>query len=69
MYRGGEMREKIMTQNNWWREGVIYQIYPRSYFSASDTQTGDLAGIRSKLDYIAALGHAAQIGSCCGCKS
>ena len=63
------MREKIMTQNNWWREGVIYQIYPRSYFSASDTQTGDLAGIRSKLDYIAALGHAAQIGSCCGCKS
>ena len=43
-------------QGAWWREGVIYQIYPRSYASAAAGGTGDLAGIASKLDYIAALG-------------
>ena len=41
---------------NWWREGVIYQIYPRSYMSAANGQVGDLAGIKSKLNYIASLG-------------
>lgn len=41
---------------NWWREGVIYQIYPRSYMSAANKEVGDLAGIQSKLNYIASLG-------------
>src|SRR4051812_11825518 len=40
----------------WWREGVIYQVYPRSYMDNNADGIGDLAGIMSKLDYIASLG-------------
>lgn len=40
----------------WWREAVIYQIYPRSFMDSNDDGIGDLPGITSKLDYIAALG-------------
>lgn len=41
--------------NEWWRNAVIYQIYPRSFKSTSGP-TGDLAGITAKLPYIASLG-------------
>src|SRR3990167_681963 len=47
-------REIGLTQ--WWRGGVIYQIYPRSFFDTSDDGVGDLDGIVSKLDYVAGLG-------------
>lgn len=40
----------------WWRDAVIYQIYPRSFADASGDGVGDLAGITSKLDYLADLG-------------
>ena len=40
----------------WWREAVIYQIYPRSFADASQSGVGDLAGIRSRLDYLHWLG-------------
>lgn len=40
----------------WWRGGVIYQIYPRSYLDRSGDGIGDLAGIIDRLDYVAALG-------------
>jgi alpha-glucosidase len=40
----------------WWRDGVIYQIYPRSYADSNNDGVGDLPGIISKLDYIADLG-------------
>ncbi len=40
----------------WWKEAVIYQIYPRSFMDANGDGIGDLPGILSKLDYIAALG-------------
>jgi hypothetical protein len=40
----------------WWRDGVIYQIYPRSFADSNNDGIGDLPGIISKLDYIAALG-------------
>lgn len=40
---------------NWWRGGVIYQIYPRSYCDSTGDGIGDLRGIISKLDYIASL--------------
>ena len=42
--------------DNWWRGGVIYQIYPRSYADSNGDGIGDLAGVTSKLDYVAALG-------------
>jgi alpha-glucosidase len=40
----------------WWRSAVVYQIYPRSFADADGDGVGDLRGIRSKLDYLAALG-------------
>ncbi|CBV43561.1 alpha-glucosidase family protein [Halomonas elongata] len=40
----------------WWHGGVIYQIYPRSFMDASGNGIGDLAGITTKLEYVASLG-------------
>ena len=41
---------------DWWRNGTIYQIYPRSFFSAKNKEVGDLNGIRAKTDYLKSLG-------------
>ena len=43
-------------QAEWWREGVVYQVYLRSFADASGDGIGDIAGIRAKLDYLAGLG-------------
>ncbi len=40
----------------WWRDGVVYQIYPRSFMDSNGDGIGDLLGIISKLDYIKDLG-------------
>lgn len=40
----------------WWERGVIYQIYPRSFQDSNADGVGDLAGIESRLDYLAELG-------------
>jgi oligo-1,6-glucosidase len=40
----------------WWKEAVIYQIYPRSFKDSNGDGIGDLQGIISKLDYIKSLG-------------
>ncbi|HAN52283.1 MAG TPA: alpha-glucosidase, partial [Pseudomonas sp.] len=40
---------------NWWRGGVIYQVYPRSFFDSNGDGVGDLPGVLHKLDYIASL--------------
>lgn len=45
-----------VNDDNWWKGAVIYQIYPRSYCDSTGNGTGDLAGITSKMDYIASLG-------------
>ena len=40
----------------WWKESVVYQIYPRSFKDSNRDGIGDLPGIISTLDYIKALG-------------
>ncbi|TAK11877.1 MAG: alpha-amylase, partial [Anaerolineae bacterium] len=39
----------------WWRKGVIYQIYPRSFQDSNGDGIGDLNGIRMRLDYISEI--------------
>lgn len=45
-----------MREHNWWKETVIYQIYPRSFSDSNKDGIGDLQGIISKLDYLENLG-------------
>lgn len=40
----------------WWKEAVIYQIYPRSFYDSNGDGIGDLRGILEKLDYLQDLG-------------
>ena len=40
----------------WWRDAVIYQIYPRSFQDSNGDGIGDLRGITSRLDYVTGLG-------------
>ncbi|MFI0237849.1 glycoside hydrolase family 13 protein [Streptomyces sp. NPDC016845] len=40
----------------WWRHAAIYQVYPRSFADGNGDGIGDLAGVRSRLDYLQDLG-------------
>ncbi|WP_299119931.1 alpha-glucosidase [uncultured Winogradskyella sp.] len=43
-------------KKTWWKEGVVYQIYPRSFKDSTGNGIGDIYGIIDKLDYIKSLG-------------
>ncbi|MEU9776005.1 glycoside hydrolase family 13 protein [Streptomyces sp. NPDC047968] len=44
------------TDTGWWRDAVIYQVYPRSFADGNGDGMGDLEGIRSRLPYLRDLG-------------
>ena len=47
---------KPESKTDWWKEAVIYQIYPRSFKDSDGDGVGDLKGLISKLDYLKSLG-------------
>ncbi|MCD4560646.1 alpha,alpha-phosphotrehalase [Lelliottia nimipressuralis] len=44
------------TLPHWWQNGVIYQIYPKSFQDTTGRGTGDLRGVTQRLDYLKTLG-------------
>ena len=55
-----DSRSQILTRRTdidaWWRDAVIYQIYPRSFADANGDGIGDIQGIREHVDHLVALG-------------
>lgn len=45
-----------MEQHEWWKDAVVYEIYPRSFQDSNGDGVGDLRGIIQRLDYIVELG-------------
>ncbi len=45
-----------LTEQQWWKEAIVYQVYPRSFKDSDGDGIGDLKGIISELDYIKSLG-------------
>lgn len=50
------LNDAAQVSPDWWRGGVIYQIYPRSFQDSTGDGIGDLKGITQRLPYIASLG-------------
>ena len=46
----------VDSSQKWWKEAVVYQIYPRSFKDSDGDGVGDLKGVLSKLDYVKSLG-------------
>jgi glycosidase len=50
------MDNRSELKKAWWKESIIYQIYPRSFNDGNNDGIGDIPGIIEKLDYIKSLG-------------
>jgi alpha-glucosidase len=45
-----------VSDSLWWKDAVVYQVYPRSFADSDGDGIGDLGGLRDRLDYLAELG-------------
>ena len=52
----GEQKATGSSEQNWWKNAVIYEIYPRSFQDSNGDGIGDLNGITQRLDYLKELG-------------
>ena len=46
----------MMNKNDWWKDAVVYQIYPQSFKDSNNDGIGDINGIREKIPYLKNLG-------------
>lgn len=44
------------NRHAWWKEAVIYQVYPKSFYDSNNDGIGDIQGIIAKLPYLQELG-------------
>jgi oligo-1,6-glucosidase len=56
LHKSAAGRGLRLMKKTWWKESVVYQIYPRSFADSNGDGIGDLAGITGKLDYLKELG-------------
>ncbi len=51
-----EAADSVRDESAWWRDAVIYELYIRSFADGNGDGIGDIAGVRSRLPYLASLG-------------
>jgi 1,4-alpha-glucan branching enzyme len=50
------LHNRVAEGRDWWKNAVVYEIYPRSFQDSNGDGIGDLNGITSRLDYLRDLG-------------